>query len=194
MLETETIIRLERDRVVLLDQRRLPDEEVELACGSAAEVAEAIRALAIRGAPAIGVAAAYGYALAAAREEDLDAACSVLAAARPTAVNLEWALREVRAAAEGLARLAAARAPVAMTAPRVSRAASGHVQSSKPVCAGSKTLLLFSTKLPRADDRAHLTLCATNRLMHRSKLSPYSMTSAAEGTDGGRNRRSASGL
>jgi methylthioribose-1-phosphate isomerase len=104
VLEPETIVRLEENRVVLLDQRRLPDEAVELSCGSAAEVADAIRVLAIRGAPAIGVAAAYGYALAAARGEDLDEASSVLAAARPTAVNLEWALGEVRAAQDPTAR------------------------------------------------------------------------------------------
>jgi methylthioribose-1-phosphate isomerase len=104
VLEPETVIRLEEDRVVLLDQRRLPDEEVELACGSAAEVAEAIRSLAVRGAPAIGIAAGYGYALAAARGEDLDEAFSMLAAARPTAVNLEWALREVEVADEPAAR------------------------------------------------------------------------------------------
>jgi methylthioribose-1-phosphate isomerase len=103
-VEPERIIRLEGDAVVLLDQRRLPDDEVELACGSAREVAEAIRALAVRGAPAIGVAAAYGYALAAARGEDLDEAAALLAAARPTAVNLEWALREVRAADDPAAR------------------------------------------------------------------------------------------
>jgi methylthioribose-1-phosphate isomerase len=98
LLEPERIIRLEEDAVVLLDQRRLPEEEVELRCSSSAEVAQAIRALAVRGAPAIGIAAAYGYALAAARGEDLDSAAGVLAASRPTAVNLEWALREVRAA------------------------------------------------------------------------------------------------
>jgi methylthioribose-1-phosphate isomerase len=86
--------------VVLLDQRRLPGEEVELECRSSAEVAEAIRTLAIRGAPAIGVAAAYGYALAVARGEDPDEAAAVLAAARPTAVNLTWALGEVRAAVD----------------------------------------------------------------------------------------------
>lgn len=95
-LAPDAIIRLEEDRVVLLDQRRLPDEEVELECRSAAEVAEAIRTLAIRGAPAIGVAAAYGYALAARLEEDLDEAAAVLGASRPTAVNLAWALAELR--------------------------------------------------------------------------------------------------
>jgi methylthioribose-1-phosphate isomerase len=103
-LEPERIIRLEVGRVVMLDQRRLPDEEVELSCGSAAEVAEAIRAMAVRGAPAIGIAAAYGYALAAERGEDLAEAADALEAARPTAANLAWALREVRAAADPAAR------------------------------------------------------------------------------------------
>ena len=78
MLEPERI-RLEEDAVVLLDQRRLPAEEVEVRCGSAAEVADAIRSMVIRGAPAIGVAGAYGLALAAARGEDLEAAYEVLA-------------------------------------------------------------------------------------------------------------------
>jgi methylthioribose-1-phosphate isomerase len=82
--------------VVVLDQRRLPEEEVELWCITAAEVAEAIRTLAVRGAPAIGVAAAYGLALAAQRGEDLDDAYEVLASSRPTAVNLSWALDELR--------------------------------------------------------------------------------------------------
>jgi methylthioribose-1-phosphate isomerase len=95
VLEPERIIRLEDDAVVLLDQRRLPGEEVELRCGSSAEVAEAIRTLAVRGAPAIGIAAAYGYALAAQRGEDLDAAVATLAGSRPTAVNLAWALAEM---------------------------------------------------------------------------------------------------
>jgi methylthioribose-1-phosphate isomerase len=95
-LEPERIVRLEDDAVVLLDQRRLPDEEVELRCGSAAEVADAIRTLAVRGAPAIGVAAAYGLALAAAQGQDLGEAHRMLAASRPTAVNLTWALQSMR--------------------------------------------------------------------------------------------------
>jgi methylthioribose-1-phosphate isomerase len=98
-LTPEDIVRLEEGdpaRVVLLDQRRLPEEEVELECRSAAEVAEAIARLAIRGAPAIGVAAAYGLALAALRGEDLAQAEQVLAASRPTAVNLFWALARMR--------------------------------------------------------------------------------------------------
>ncbi len=82
--------------VVLLDQRRLPHEVVELRCGTAAEVADAIREMAIRGAPAIGIAAAYGMALASLRGDDLAEAERVLAASRPTAVNLPWALAEMR--------------------------------------------------------------------------------------------------
>src|SRR5438093_4536459 len=95
-LEPERIVRLEHDAVVLLDQRRLPDEEVELECRTAAEAAEAIRTLAVRGAPAIGVAAAYAFALAAERGEDLDDVDRVLRSSRPTAVNLAWALDRMR--------------------------------------------------------------------------------------------------
>jgi methylthioribose-1-phosphate isomerase len=97
-LSPEQIVRLEEDgpAVVLLDQRRLPDEVVEVRCASAAEVADAIRAMVVRGAPAIGIAAAYGLALAALRGDDLAEAEHALAASRPTAVNLPWALAAVR--------------------------------------------------------------------------------------------------
>jgi methylthioribose-1-phosphate isomerase len=97
-LEPDNIVRYEEDgpKVVLLDQRRLPDEVVELECRSVDELVVAIRELAIRGAPAIGVAAAYGLALAAKLGEDLSAAASALASARPTAVNLSWALEQLR--------------------------------------------------------------------------------------------------
>jgi methylthioribose-1-phosphate isomerase len=82
--------------VVLLDQRRLPEEVAEVRCATAAEVAEAIRTMVVRGAPAIGVAAAYGLALAALRCDDLAEAERVLAESRPTAVNLPWALAAMR--------------------------------------------------------------------------------------------------
>jgi methylthioribose-1-phosphate isomerase len=96
-LEPQDIVRYEEDgpKVVLLDQRRLPDEEVKVECRSVVELVTAIRELAVRGAPAIGVAAAYGLALAAERGEDVDAAAAALAAARPTAVNLSWALEQL---------------------------------------------------------------------------------------------------
>jgi len=87
-----------RDEVRLLDQRRLPGEEAWLSLGSAGDVADAIRALAVRGAPAIGVAAAYALAAEARRgagEASLGSAADRLARARPTAVNLEWAVRRM---------------------------------------------------------------------------------------------------
>jgi methylthioribose-1-phosphate isomerase len=98
-LDPEQIVRLEEGpppRVVVLDQRRLPDAVVELECTTVRELVDAIRTLAVRGAPAIGVAAAYGLALAATRGDDLAEAELALAASRPTAVNLAWALAEMR--------------------------------------------------------------------------------------------------
>jgi methylthioribose-1-phosphate isomerase len=95
-LEPERIVRLEDDAVVVLDQRQLPEAIVDLRCHDMGELAGAIRSLAVRGAPAIGVAAAYGMALAAARGDDMDAAYETLAASRPTAINLRWALDEMR--------------------------------------------------------------------------------------------------
>ncbi len=82
-----------------IDQTELPWRERELALRSAEEVAQAIRRLAIRGAPLIGVAAAYGVALELARDpspESLERACETLRTARPTAVNLSAAVDRVR--------------------------------------------------------------------------------------------------
>jgi len=97
-LAPDQIVRLDESipAVVLLDQRRLPGEVVELTCRTIPELAEAIRTLAVRGAPAIGVAAAYGLALAHLRGDDLAEAEAMLAASRPTAVNLFWALERMR--------------------------------------------------------------------------------------------------
>lgn len=81
----------------MLDQRVLPGKEEWLELSTYEEVAEAIRDMAVRGAPAIGVAAAYGMALAAATGADLVSASKVLAASRPTAVNLFWALERIGA-------------------------------------------------------------------------------------------------
>ena len=93
-------IRFAGDSLELLDQTRLPDDEVWLRCTQPEEVADAIRRLAVRGAPAIGVAAAYGLALGMrdGPPDRLDRFCALLAATRPTAVNLHWALERARAA------------------------------------------------------------------------------------------------
>lgn len=95
-LRPTDVIRLEPDSVRMLDQRKLPECEVELACRSSAEVAVAIGELAVRGAPAIGIAAAMGLALAAIQGEDLAEAEATLRGSRPTAVNLAWAITDVK--------------------------------------------------------------------------------------------------
>ncbi|MGH8443040.1 MAG: S-methyl-5-thioribose-1-phosphate isomerase [Nevskiaceae bacterium] len=84
------------DRLRLLDQRMLPQQETYLDCRSAEEVARAIREMAVRGAPAIGIAAAYGLALDGARAAPYESAERMLAQSRPTAVNLRWVLERMR--------------------------------------------------------------------------------------------------
>src|SRR5579864_7283324 len=82
--------------VVMIDQRRLPREQVFVTCRTYEDVAEAIRSMVIRGAPAIGVAAAMGVALGVQQDADFETVCATLAATRPTAVNLFWAIKRMR--------------------------------------------------------------------------------------------------
>jgi methylthioribose-1-phosphate isomerase len=92
-MELPTLRWLDGDQgpaIALLDQTRLPAEESVVTCASVAELIDAIRRLVIRGAPALGLAGAFGVALAAYQGEDVVAAARALAAARPTAVNLAW--------------------------------------------------------------------------------------------------------
>ncbi len=91
--------------VILIDQRRLPREEVYVTCKTYEEVAEAIRSMVVRGAPAIGVAAAMGVALGMQPAgADLETICATLAATRPTAVNLFWAVDRMKRAAARVGR------------------------------------------------------------------------------------------
>jgi len=118
---TLTPINWSGGRLRLLDQTRLPAEEVWLELDSPDQVAEAIRSMRVRGAPAIGVAAAYGLALAASAGLDLRAAARELAATRPTAVNLSWALQRCLSAAEAVSSAEAARRAVLAEAQRIQR-------------------------------------------------------------------------
>jgi len=112
MFESEiNAVAWEDDRLVLLDQRLLPGREAHVYCATSAETAEAIRLMVVRGAPAIGIAAAYGVVLAAreARRENPDhwqaairPRISQLAVARPTAVNLAWAIRRMEVCCAGI--------------------------------------------------------------------------------------------
>jgi methylthioribose-1-phosphate isomerase len=99
-----TIVR-EADAVVMIDQRKLPAQEVYVRCKTAAEVARAIKTMVIRGAPAIGVAAAMGIALGMRKSKatgtqkfaaELQKIAELMAATRPTAVNLFWAIERMK--------------------------------------------------------------------------------------------------
>lgn len=96
------------DGVVMIDQTRLPREEVYVTCRTYQEVAEAIKTMVIRGAPAIGVAAAMGMALGALQadpaklDEEIETIGATLAATRPTAVNLFWAIDRMKRLYAGL--------------------------------------------------------------------------------------------
>jgi len=110
-MKVETL-RWTRDKLEMIDQRILPASFQYIAYDSAAAVAEGIRSMVVRGAPAIGVAAAYGVALEALRLQHktapefgagMEAGFKVLGASRPTAVNLFWALKRMRAVWQGIA-------------------------------------------------------------------------------------------
>lgn len=88
--------------VVMIDQTRLPREQVFVTCRNYREVADAIRSMVIRGAPAIGVAAAMGVALGVQENADFEVVCETLAQTRPTAVNLFWAIDRMRRLAASL--------------------------------------------------------------------------------------------
>ncbi len=88
-------IRYQPGALELLDQRLLPHQTAWVRCTTAVEVAQAIQQMVVRGAPAIAIAAAWGMALEARRGGDLAQARQVLAASRPTAVNLRWALERL---------------------------------------------------------------------------------------------------
>ena len=117
-------------RLRLLDQTKLPGEEVWLTLSDHHQVAEAISSMRVRGAPAIGVAAAYGVALAAAAStasnrdgllEELRAAARELAETRPTGANLSWAVQRTLAAAEAAHGIEAVRQAVLEEASQIQR-------------------------------------------------------------------------
>jgi methylthioribose-1-phosphate isomerase len=103
----------EADAVVMIDQRKLPSEEIYVRCKTGGDVARAIKTMVIRGAPAIGVAAAMGIALGMRNSTasgtkkfagDFHRICELMAATRPTAVNLFWAIERMRRAFAAAAR------------------------------------------------------------------------------------------
>jgi len=160
--------------IELLDQTRLPAVETVLRCADVPSLLGAIRRLAVRGAPLLGIAGAYGVALAAARGEDVRAAAGAIAAARPTAVNLGWGAGRALAAYE---RAAAAEDPmVQQDAPAAAlREARAIADADEKACAQMAALGL---DLVPAGARI-LTHCNTGSLVTAGEGTAFGLVLAA---------------
>ncbi|MBZ6137656.1 MULTISPECIES: S-methyl-5-thioribose-1-phosphate isomerase [Streptomyces] len=163
--------------VVLLDQTRLPAEEVELVCTDAAALVEAIRSLAVRGAPLLGIAGAYGVALAAVRGFEVAEAAAALEGARPTAVNLAVGVRRARVAhQEALARTGDTRraADAALAAARALHQEDAEASARM----AGHGLRLLDELLPAGGHRV-LTHCNTGSLVSGGEGTAFAVALAA---------------
>jgi methylthioribose-1-phosphate isomerase len=190
-------LRWDGRRLSLLDQTRLPGEEVWFAPAGAADTAAAIRRLAVRGAPLIGIAAAYGLAMEVAREPGLGAlerAADELRDARPTAANLAWAVDRVRAAglAAGPATLAgavraeaqaihaeedAASAAIATAGADLlhgSRRLVTHCNTGALATGGDGSALAIALEL-HAREGVHVLACETRPLLQGARLTVWEL-------------------
>jgi methylthioribose-1-phosphate isomerase len=175
--QTFQAIRYESGTLWALDQTLLPFEERELPLRSAADVAAAIRRLTIRGAPLIGVAAAYGVAIELARDQapgTLERACELLRGARPTAVNLAWAVERVRGAvlaSDDAARTAALALEEAQAIEADERAASAAMaRHGANLLAGATTIMTHCNTGALAAPGAGTALGVIAELAHRGGL------------------------
>ncbi|MGW1135710.1 S-methyl-5-thioribose-1-phosphate isomerase [Streptomyces griseoluteus] len=163
--------------LIILDQTRLPSEEVELVCTDASALVEAIRALAVRGAPVLGIAGAYGVALAAARGFDVDDAAEALESARPTAVNLSVGVRRALAAYRDA--LTATGDPTAAATAALAAAQAlhrGDAEASARMAAHG--LALLDELLPGGGHRV-LTHCNTGALVSGGEGTAFAVALAA---------------
>jgi len=180
--------------IELLDQTRLPATEAILTCRDVDSLVDAIRRLAVRGAPLLGVAGAFGVALAAFRGDDVAAAASRIAGARPTAVNLAWGVSRAQVAYDnaGSARLAPQNAlaearAIAAEDAAASDAIAGHGLTLVPadarilthcntgalVSAGQGTAFAVIAAAHRAGRLARLWVDETRPLLQGARLTSY---------------------
>jgi methylthioribose-1-phosphate isomerase len=137
----------EAGSVVMIDQRKLPREQVFVECHNYLEVADAIKTMVIRGAPAIGVAAAMGVALGVQKGADFETVCATLAATRPTAVNLFWAIERMKRLYASLAGKS-----------------SGELASAGKTTGELASALIDEAKQIRLDEKTVLTHCNAGAL------------------------------
>lgn len=173
------------DAVVLVDQRRLPGEVVMLRAATVDALCDAIAGLAVRGAPALGVAGALGVALAVATGEDPIAAGARLCATRPTAVNLAWGVHRALAAEDPLAEaLAVAAEDVAVNRrlgahgaellPHGARVLT-HCNAGSLACAGYGTALGVVRAAHDAGRRPTVWVRETRPLLQGSRLTAWEL-------------------
>ncbi|MDX2597684.1 MULTISPECIES: S-methyl-5-thioribose-1-phosphate isomerase [Streptomyces] len=163
--------------LVLLDQTRLPAEEVELVCTDASALVEAIGSLAVRGAPVLGIAGAYGVALAAARGFDVEEAARALEGARPTAVNLSVGVRRAESAYR--AALAETGDPTAAATAALAAARTLHREDAEASARmAAHGLALLDELLPGGGHRV-LTHCNTGSLVSGGEGTAFAVALAA---------------
>jgi S-methyl-5-thioribose-1-phosphate isomerase len=192
-------LRFDGERLHLLDQTLLPGAEVWLVLDDADAVSAAIARLAVRGAPLIGVAAGYGVVLAVAAGEPWEPAVARLRAARPTAVNLAWAVDRVAAAARAggdsadAARAEAARVELEEHAASAALAAAGadlldeygarrlltHCNTGALAAGGEGTALAITLELARRHPgEVHVLACETRPLLQGARLTVWELARA----------------
>src|SRR3954452_11523829 len=187
--------------LVVLDQTRLPHDEVWLELTGAEDTAAAIRRLDVRGAPLIGMVAAYGLAMEVARQPGLgtlERGADVLVAARPTAVNLAWAVERVRAAAlaAGPATMAgAARAEPHRIHAEEDAASAAIARHGADLLSGARRVLTVCNtgalaaggdgtalpgilRLPRRDPAVRVLACETRPLLQGARLTAWELARA----------------
>ncbi len=167
--------------VVLLDQTRLPAEEIYLTCTDVASLVDAIGRLVVRGAPLLGLAGAFGVALAAYRGDDVAQAAAALAQARPTAVNLGWGARRALATYQAARRGAPANPATANPdAQRIAaRAALAEARSIAAEDAAASAAIA-SNGLGLVPDGARiLTHCNTGALVSAGEGTAFAIILAA---------------
>jgi methylthioribose-1-phosphate isomerase len=168
--------------IALLDQTRLPAEEVVVTCRSVGELVAAIRRLVVRGAPVLGLAGAYGVALAAYHGQDVRAAAAALAGARPTAVNLAWGAHRALAAWRAASRDVGNRPPAAPPLAQRAAAAAAALAEARSIAAAdaaaSAAMAAHGLRLLPAGARV-LTHCNTGRLVSAGEGTAFAVILAA---------------
>jgi methylthioribose-1-phosphate isomerase len=194
---SHTAFRFDGAQLSVLDQTALPEAERWLMLEDADAVAAAIARLAVRGAPLIGITAAYGVAMAVAAGGDWEAAAQRLRAARPTAVNLAWAVdRVVSAARAGGAAAAAAEAAAIEAQEHAASAALAsagadlleqhgarrlltHCNTGALAAGGEGTALAIALELARRHPgEVHVLACETRPLLQGARLTVWELARA----------------